>query len=74
MRKYFELEEILEGVEEVNEQPQIVRIEITSDDEAEKLLKDFEPFFNGRRYEARIHEHLHEEKGPCRVRLLKRVG
>jgi hypothetical protein len=74
MRKYFELEEILEGVEEVNEQPQIVRIEITKDEEAEKLLKDFEPFFKGRKYEARIHEHLHEEKGPCRVRLLKKVG
>jgi len=73
MRMYFEMYELLTEEEMFTRQPQQIRIEIASEDEAQKYLSQFEPLFEGKKYEARIHYCYHEEGKPCEVKILKRV-
>ena len=73
MRMYFEMYELLSEEEMFTRQPQQIRIEIVSEDEAQKYLQQFEPLFEGKKYEARIHYCYHEEGKPCEVKVLKRV-
>ena len=73
MRMYFEMYELLTEEEAFTRQPQEIRVEISSEDEANTLLQQYEPLFEGRKYEARIHYCYHEEGKPCEVKILKRV-
>ena len=73
MRMYFEMYELLTEEEMFTRQPQQIRIEIASEDEAQKYLSQFEPLFEGKKYEARIHYCYHEEGKPCEVKVIKRV-
>ena len=73
MRMYFEMLELLTEEEMFTRQPQQIRIEIASEDEAQKYLSQFEPLFEGKKYEARIHYCYHEEGKPCEVKVIKRV-
>jgi len=73
MRMYFEMYELLSEEEMFTRQPQQIRIEIASEDEAQKYLSQFEPLFEGKKYEARIHYCYHEEGKPCEVKVIKRV-
>jgi len=73
MRMYFEIYELLSEEEMFTKQPQQIRIEITSEDEADTLLQQYEPLFEGRKYVAQIHYCYHEEGKPCEVKVIKRV-
>jgi len=73
MRMYFEMLELLSEEEAFTRQPQQIRIEIASEDEAQKYLQQFEPLFEGKKYVAQIHYCYHEEGKPCEVKVIKRV-
>jgi len=73
MRMYFEMLELLSEEEIFTRQPQQIRVEIASEDEAQKYLSQFEPLFSGRKYVAQIHYCYHEEGKPCEVKVIKRV-
>lgn len=71
MYLYLEIIEELEEEETFIRQPQMIRIEIKSEDEAPKLLETLEPLFCGRKYTKRIHYCYHDENKPCEVKILE---
>jgi len=73
MRTYFEMFEELTEEEMLTEQPQMIRLEISDEREAEKLLKEYEVHFRDRKYQARVHFCRHEDEEPCNVKILKRA-
>ena len=73
MRMYFEMYELLSEEEMFTKQPQQIRVEISSEDEADTLLQQYEPLFEGRKYVAQIHYCYHEEGKPCEIKVIKRV-
>jgi len=73
MRLYLEIVEVLSEEEEFTRQPQLVRVEVESEDEAYQLYNQLKPLFNGRKYIARIHYCYHEEGKPCQVKVIEEV-
>ena len=78
MKKYFEIEEIIQNDEIDGDadipQPQKICIEIKDNLEAPGLIDKFEPLFSGRHYRIQIHNHYHsDENQPCEVIVIKEV-
>ena len=70
MKQYLEIIEQL-GVEEIfEEQPQQIRIEVTSKQDAIDKLSLYEPLFEGRTYIKRLHTCYHVEGLPCEIENL----
>jgi len=69
---YLEIIEILTEEESLEKQPQIIRIEVESEEEAKKLLPQYEPLFAGKNYVKQLHICRHSLKGnkPCEVKSL----
>ena len=73
MKLYLEIIEQLTEEEEFIKQPQIVRIEVSSKEEALTLLENFSQFeslFAGKNYITRLHTCRHEEGLGCVVENL----
>jgi len=62
--------EIVETEVEETDLPQFMRVEVSNEAEASKVLSDLEPYFSGRKYEKRFHIHKHRTKMPCEVKVL----
>ena len=70
MRIYLEIIEQLTEPEMFIKQPQQVRIEVISKEEAIEKLPQFEPLFEGKNYIKRLHTCRHEEGLGCSVEEL----
>ena len=67
---YLEIQEILTEAEMFTQQPQQIRIEVVSKEEAIEKLPTFEPLFAGKNYIKRLHKCQHEEGLGCVVEAL----
>ncbi|MCD6381869.1 MAG: hypothetical protein J7L43_02735 [Candidatus Aenigmarchaeota archaeon] len=77
MHTYLEIFEDLEEEEGFTKQPVGMRIEVTDEDDAlkkyEKIKKLLEEeLFKNRNYTARIHFCHHEEKKPCKLKIIEK--
>lgn len=70
MKKYLEILEQLTEEERQTKQPQTVRVEVSSKDEAISKLSTYESDFEGLNYIKRYHKCYHEEGSPCQVEEL----
>ena len=70
MKLYLEMQEILNKEEMLIKQPQQIRIEVISKEEAIEKLPLFESLFIGKNYIKRLHKCQHEEGLGCEVENL----
>jgi hypothetical protein len=70
---YLEIMEKLSEEEMTTRQPQQLRIEVSSKEEALKLYEQFKPLFEGRSYVAQIHYCRHDEGKPCEIEKIEEV-
>ncbi len=73
MKLYFEIIEELTEEEALIKQPQIVRLEVNSKEEANEKLLIYEPLFVKRNYVKRLHKCFHEEGQSCVIEDLKTI-
>jgi len=73
MKKYFELIETVKMPSPEDPQPQLIRLEIAKDSDADALLAKYETEFSGKTYKAQIHDHYHAEGQPCETTVIKEV-
>jgi len=74
--RYLEIIEKLSDEETLEKQPQILRVEVKDEEEAKKVLPDYEPLFADKSYKAQYHIHYHSKEGenlPCEIKILKEV-
>ena len=71
-RLYLEIIEELSEEEALYKQPQLLRIEVSSEEEAKEKLKELESLFKGKKYIKRLHIHKHSPSGniPCEIKEL----
>lgn len=76
MKLYLEVDEVLEENELFTKQPQNIRVEVSSKEEALQMLNKLKelglPVFS-KKYIAKIHYCKHEEGEPCEVEELEKV-
>lgn len=70
MKQYLEIIERLAEGETFLKQPQIIRIEVESKQDAINKLPLYEPSFEGLNYIKRYHKCYHEEGQPCEIEEL----
>lgn len=71
-RLYLEIIEELSEEEELYKQPQILRLEVYSEEEAIDLVNKYKELFEGRKYVKRLHICRHNKSGniPCEIKEL----
>jgi hypothetical protein len=69
-KNYLEIIEQLTEEEMLIKQPQEVRIEVSSKEDAIEKLDIYEPAFIGLNYVKRYHICKHEEGQPCEIEVL----
>ena len=70
MKQYLEIQEQLTDEESYIKQPQQIRIEVSSKEEAIEKLLIYEPEFEGLNYIKRYHKCYHEEGQSCEIEEL----
>ena len=70
MKQYLEIIEQLTDEENLIKQPQIIRIEVSSKEEAIEKLLIYESIFEGLNYIKRYHICNHEAGQPCEIEEL----
>jgi hypothetical protein len=68
MKKYLEIIEIVE--DETINQPQMLRIEVESFDEAKQKYLEYKDVFESLTTKAQYHEHDHENNIPCVIKQI----
>ena len=69
---YFEIKELLSDDDNPEQPlPQIIRIEITTDDEVQILTDKYEKEFTDKKYRIAKHDHTHKEGKPCTISIIK---
>jgi len=71
MHIYLEIVEKLSEDESMVKQPQELRIEVSSREEAVKKYEELKHLFEGVSYVARVHYHYHDEGKPCEVEVIE---
>lgn len=70
MKQYLEIIEQLTLEERKIKQPQFIRIEVISKEDALSKLSIYEPIFENLNYQKRLHKCFHPEEQPCEIELL----
>lgn len=71
MHIYLEIVEKLSEDESMVKQPQELRIEVSSKEEAVKKYEELKHLFARVSYVARVHYHYHDEGKPCEVEVIE---
>ena len=70
MKQYLEIIEQLSAEEKFIKQPQQIRVEVNSKEEAIEKLPQFELLFEGKNYIKQLHKCYHEDGKSCEVEIL----
>lgn len=70
MKQYLEIIEQLTEEEELIKQSQIIRVEVSSKEDAISKLSTYESTFEGLNYIKRYHKCYHEESQSCEIEEL----
>jgi hypothetical protein len=70
MKLYLEMNETLTEEQMLTVQPQALRVEVTSKEEAVSKASLYASLFSGRSYVAQLHTCRHEDGGACTVEVL----